>query len=44
MHGTTTTSDNPNSGSSSPTKQMHRSFSGLNDSDLSDEDLEFGVS
>lgn len=43
MHSTTSTSDNPNSGSSSPTKQMHRSFSGLNDSDLSDEDLEFGI-
>ena len=32
------------SGASSPTKNMPRSQSVLNDSDLSDEDLEFGVS
>ncbi len=34
----------PSSGSSSPTKGLQRSLTELNDSDLSDEDLEFGVS
>lgn len=37
-------STDPHSGTSSPTKNLPRSQSVLNDSDLSDEDLEFGVS